>query len=49
MPCGCKQKGPQYAVVTANGKTVFVSSTESTARSVSRRYPNSEVKLIGAT
>ncbi len=42
MACACKGSGSRWQVVVG-GKAVFVTSSEATARAVSRRYPNSTV------
>lgn len=41
--CGCKKKRQQFQVVV-DGKTVYSSTSEATAKAVAKRYPGSEVK-----
>lgn len=44
MGCGCKKARQQFQVITADGKTVYSSTSEATAKAVAKRYPGSEVK-----
>ena len=43
MACGCQSKGRTNHVVRLNGKTVFQSTSEATALTVSKRYEGSKV------
>ncbi|MGW5925245.1 hypothetical protein ACWF2L_03225 [Streptomyces anulatus] len=50
MACACNKRNQQrWEVVTAEGKSVFNSASKPTAQTVSRRYPNSEVREIPKT
>ncbi|MFD4855145.1 hypothetical protein [Streptomyces atratus] len=44
MACSCQKNRKQYEVVTAEGKVVFPTSSESTAKAVAKRYPGSTVR-----
>ncbi|MFE3378710.1 hypothetical protein [Streptomyces anulatus] len=47
MACACKNKRPQFQVVQ-NGRVVY-SGIASTAKSVQRRYPGSELREVPAS
>lgn len=47
MGCGCKKGRQQFEVVTADGKVVYTSTSEATAKSVGRRYEGSTVRPKG--
>ncbi|MFI0827281.1 hypothetical protein ACH4Q7_22815 [Streptomyces roseolus] len=48
MGCACKNKGrKQYQVIAPSGRVVFTSSSEPTAKAVSKRYPDSKVVEAG--
>jgi hypothetical protein len=44
--CACKQKKNQFQVIAGDGtdKVLFTSSSEATAKAVSKRYANSTVR-----
>lgn len=44
MACACQSKRQQWEVVTKAGKVVFTSSSKPTAVTVSKRYPDSDVR-----
>lgn len=47
MGCGCKKGRQQFEVVTAEGKVVYTSTSEPTAKAVARRYEGSTVRPKG--
>lgn len=47
MGCGCKGNRKQFEVVTAEGKVVYTSTSEPTAKAVARRYEGSTVRPKG--
>lgn len=47
MGCSCQNKRQTFEVVAENGRVVFSSGSEPTARAVAGRYPNSEVRKKG--
>ncbi|MEU0273196.1 hypothetical protein [Streptomyces sp. NPDC006307] len=49
MPCACQKNRKQYEVVTESGKVVFTSTSQPTADTVAKRYPNSVVRPQGET
>lgn len=44
MACACGKNKKMFEVVSSGGKVVFESSSEGTAKSVGKRYPDSEVR-----
>ncbi|MEU6928952.1 hypothetical protein AB0A05_07285 [Streptomyces sp. NPDC046374] len=46
MPCSCASNKKQFEVVAdeGNGRVLFTSSSEPTAKAVSKRYENSVVR-----
>jgi hypothetical protein len=47
VACGCNKNKQQFEVVSAEGKVVYTSTSEPTAKAVARRYEGSTVRSKG--
>jgi hypothetical protein len=44
MACGCQKNREQFEVLNEQGNVVYTASSQATANTVAKRYPNSSVR-----